>query len=414
MTGERTPRRKLKSRRGNGNGSIYQRSDGRWVARVYLLMPDGSAGRRDFYGDTEADARRKMVAAQARSDQGIPAEATGWTVGAFLAYWLEYVVKPARKPKTFQGYEVVVRVHLVPGLGRKRLNRLSGADVRAFLRRFEGSCLCCLHGYDQRRDERTRRCCGVGRCCRSVPSRRLVQQVHAVLRNALQAAVREELIGRNVAKLVQVAGPEYDTNRGLSVEQARKLLVAARADRLHALYVLALYLGLRRGELLGLRWVDVDLDRAVLHVRRSLQRVGGELRLVPPKSRRSKRTVPLPGVCVEALRDHRDAQDRERVAAGEDWRDSGQVFTTSIGTPIEPDNLRRSWYPLREQAGLGGAVLHGLRHTCVTLLLNLGVPPHIVRDIVGHSDIDVTMTIYAEVSLDDKRDALRRLDEHLG
>ena len=414
MTGERKPQRRPKARRGNGNGTVYQRADGRWAARAYLLMPDGSMRRRDFYGDSEAEARRKMVEAQARSNRGIPAEATGWTVGAFLAYWLEQVVKPARKPKTYQGYEVVVRVHLVPGLGRRRLNRLSGTDVRLFLRRLENACLCCLHGYDARRDESERRCCAVGECCKAVPYRRLVQQVHAVLRNALQAAVREELVGRNVAKLVQVAGPEYGTDRGLTVEQARKLLVAARDDRLHALYVLALYLGLRRGELLGLRWEDVDLDRAVLQVRHSLQRVGGELRLTTPKTRRSKRTVPLLGSCVQALRDHRDAQDREREAAGEDWRDSGQVFTTSVGTPVEPDNLRRSWYPLRDRAGLGGVVFHGLRHTCVTLLLNLGVPPHIVRDIVGHSDIDVTMTIYAGVSLDDKRDALRRLDEYLG
>jgi integrase len=246
-----------------------------------------------------------------------------------------------------------------------------------------------------------------------VPSRRLVQQVHAVLRNALQAAVREELIGRNVAKLVKVAGPAYQTDRGLTVEQARKVLVLARDHRLYALYVLALYLGLRRGELLGLRWTDVDSAAGVLQVRQSLQRIGGELRAVTPKTRSSRRTVPLIGVGVDALREHRQRQTAERQAAGLAWQDTGYVFTTTTGTPIEPDNLRRSWYPIREVAGLGDVVFHGLRHTCVTLLLNLGVPPHIVRDIVGHSDIDVTMTIYAHVSLDEKRAALGKLDEHL-
>jgi integrase len=414
MSAERKPRRKPRSRRANGNGTVYQRSDGRWVARAYLLMPDGSMQRRDFYGATEAAVNKKMVDAQSRSNLGIPAEATGWTVERFLLYWLDHVVKPERKPKTHQGYEIAVRVHLLPGLGTKRLNKLSGADVRLFLRRLESTCLCCLHGYDRRRTEDERRCCAVGRCCQSVPSRRLVQQVHAVLRNALQAAVREELIGRNVAKLVTVSGPAYEIDRGLTVHQARKLLAVSRADRLHALYVLALYLGLRRGELLGLRWADLDLTGGVLEVRQTLQRIDGELRAVSPKTRSSRRTVPLIQVCVEALRRHRQHQARERLAAGSAWQDTGYVFTSTTGTPIEPDNLRRSWYPLRQAAGLDGVVFHGLRHTCVTLLLNLGVPPHIVRDIAGHADIDVTMTIYAHVSLDEKRAALDKLNEHLG
>ena len=179
------------------------------------------------------------------------------------------------------------------------------------------------------------------------------------------------------------------------------------------MYVLALYLGLRRGELLGLRWEDLDLDGGVLEVRRSLQRVGGRLQPVTPKTRTSRRTVPLVGICVDALRDHVKRQDRDRQLAGSAWVESGYVFTSSAGTPVEPDNLRRSWYPIREAAGLGPIRFHDLRHSCVTLLLELGTPPHIVRDIVGHSDIDVTMTIYAHASLEEKRAALRRLDERL-
>jgi integrase len=405
--------RRTRAGRANGQGSVYQRADGFWVGAAYVLMPDGSRRRRVVYGRTQGEAAKKLVQLQARSDQGIPAEATGWTVERFLTYWLEFIVKPARKPRTYQGYEVVVRVHLAPSLGRKRLNKLSASDVRLFLRRLEHVCLCCLHGTDAKRMQQDRRCCALGQCCQSRPSRRLLQQVHSVLRNALQAAVREELIGRNVAKLVQVSGPSYDVNRGLTVEEARKLLAIAREDRLYALYVLALYLGLRRGELLGLRWTDINLEAGVLEVRRALQRIDGELQAVTPKSKTSVRTVPLPGVGIEALTEHRARQDREREAAGVEWVETAYVFTTKIGTPIEPDNLRRSWYPIREAAGLGHEVFHGLRHTCVTLLLDLGVPPHIVRDIVGHAAIDVTMTIYAHASLDEKRSALRKLDDHL-
>jgi integrase len=413
MTVDRRRRRERRKRQPNGHGTVYPRKDGRWVARAYLLMPDGSYERRDFYASSEAEARKKLVEALARSSRGMPAEATGWTVERFLTYWLESIVKPMSKPKTYQGYEVVVRVHLILGLGRKRLNKLSAADVRLFLLRLEHSCLCCLHDWDAKRDKDRRRCCAVGKCCETRPSRRLIQQVHAVLRNALQAALREELIMRNVARLVQISGPAYQVNRGLTIEQARKLLVAAREDRLHALYVLALYLGLRRGELLGLRWEDIDLDQGVLEVRRTLMRVGGELRAVTPKTKTSCRTVPLLGLCVEALQQHGERQAQDRAAAGETWRASAYVFATVIGTPIEPDNLRRSWYPLRAAAGLDGVRFHDLRHTCVTLLLDLGAPPHIVREIVGHSDLDVTMTIYAHASLDEKRNALRKLDERL-
>ncbi|WP_233515398.1 tyrosine-type recombinase/integrase [Marinitenerispora sediminis] len=135
---------------------------------------------------------------------------------------------------------------------------------------------------------------------------------------------------------------------------------------------------------------------------------------MPPKTEDSSRTVPLPGLCVEALREHRRRQFAERSDAWPDWEEHGLVFPSKRGTPLEPDNLRRSWEPLRRKAGLDGVRFHDLRHTCVTLLLNLEVPPQVVRDIVGHSDIGVTMTIYAHASLGEKRRALGKLGDALG
>jgi integrase len=174
----------------------------------------------------------------------------------------------------------------------------------------------------------------------------------------------------------------------------------------------ALYLGLRRGELLGLRWADVDLDIGRLEVVQTLQRVDGRLQFVRPKTRRSERTIPLPPVVVSALREHRARQAKERLAAGRCWTDSGLVFTSRVGTPLEPDNLRRSWYEVRKVLD-EPLRLHDLRHTCVTLLLEAGVAPHIVQEIAGHSALDVTMTIYAHASLDEKRAALRLLSDRL-
>ncbi|MFI5710993.1 tyrosine-type recombinase/integrase [Kribbella sp. NPDC051620] len=398
-------------RAANGDGSIYYRaSKDLWFGAAYVLQADGTTARKEVSSRNRDVVVQKLRKLQTDSDQGIPAEATNWQLEAFLRYWLEHIVKPARKPKTYQGYELVARVHLIPDLGKKKLHKLTGADVRLFMKRLRNTCLCCKHGYDARRGDK-KRCCAVGRCCERHPSDRLVEQVHAVLRNALQAAVREEVLRRNVAKLVQVQGAQYDTNRGATEEQARLLLKAAKPTRLYALFVLALFMGLRRGELLGLKWDDIDWAEKTVTVQRTLQRVNGALRAVTPKTKKSRRTVPLIELCLEALRVHKVLQAKERLAAGKKWVNTGYIFTTEIGTPIEPDNLRRDWYPLRVQVGLGEMRFHDLRHSCVTLLLRLGVPPHIVQAIVGHADVQVTMAIYAHASLEDQRKALEQLGE---
>ncbi|MQA87719.1 MAG: tyrosine-type recombinase/integrase [Streptosporangiales bacterium] len=407
-SGRRKSRRR---KRVNGEGSIWSRKDGRYGYAAYVLTTAGTFKRVQGYARTYDDARRKLTELLRRADQGIPVASESWTVEEYLSYWLEHIARVERRPKTYQGYEGVVRLHLVPGLGKKKLDKLTARDVRVFVARVREACQCCRNGWDASRDEP--RCCAKvpPECCASRLSVRMIQSIHAVLRNALQNAVREEIVPRNVAKLVTVTTPKYKINRGLTADQARRLLKAARDERLYALYVLALCLGLRRGELLGLRWEDIDLDAGTLEVVRTLQRVDGELRFVRPKTDDSERTVPLPGLCTEALREHRERQCIEQSEAGTTWRDHGLVFPSEVGTPMEPDNLRRSWGRVGTAAGLDRVRFHDLRHTCVTLLLNLGVPPQVVREIVGHSDIEVTMTIYAHASLDERRHALGKLDD---
>ncbi len=437
---EKPKRRKSRSKRGNGEGSIWRRKDGRYAFAAYVLTTAGTLKRVQGYAPSHDEARKRLTKLLEQSDQGIPVASVTWTVEQYLTYWLEHVVKPERRATTHRGYEVAVRRHLIPELGKKRLGKLMARDVRLAVTRIREACQCCRNGWDEIRE--VPRCCSLkgGKCCASRLSVRSVQYIHAVLRNALQAAVREEIIPRNVAKLVQVSTPDYEVNRGLTIDQARAVLEAAKGERLHALFVLALCLGLRRGELLGLRWEDITMDpcracagegyapdgaaceeceetgigNAALEVRQALQRIGGELRFVPPKTADSVRTIPLPNLCVVALCEHRVMQDREAADAWPNWREHGLVFPSRIGTPMEPDNLRRSWGRIREAAGLDGVRLHDTRHTCVSLLLALGVPPHVVREIVGHSDIEVTMTIYAHAALEDKRAALRKLGDVLG
>jgi integrase len=302
-------------RRANGEGSVWQRKDGRWAFAGYALTTGGMYKRVQGYGRDQADARAKLNRLLADSDRGVPVASENWTVAEYLDYWLEHVVRAERRPKTVQGYEGVIRRYLVPGLGKKRLAKLTARDVRTFVTNIRQLCQCCRNGTDAARERP--RCCALPRpeCCGHRLSARMVQSVHAVLRNALQTAVREEVIPRNVASLVKVSPPRYAVNRGLDVAQARRLLKASENDRFHALYVLALCLGLRRGELLGLRWCDVDLDAGRLEVVHTLQRVGGKLALVPPKTEDSARTVPLPGVCLDALRAHRRRQFAQRSDA---------------------------------------------------------------------------------------------------
>ncbi|WP_169953728.1 site-specific integrase [Microbispora sp. H11081] len=407
----RKPRKTRK--RSNGEGTIVQRKDGRYEAKVFVPTTAGAIKRVSVYGKTREECHAKFVALKSQADQGIPVASENWTVGDYLAYWLEHVVKVERRPKTVQGYEGVIRRYLLPALDRKRLDKLNAAEVRQFVTSLRTGCQCCQRGWDKLR--KPPECCAKkgGECCEYKIETRMVQFIHAVLRNALENAVREEIISRNVAKLVKVSPPKYKVNRGLTVPQARALLKASQGHRLGALYVLAVCLGLRRGELLGLRWEDVDLEAGTLEVVQTLQRVGGRLQFVKPKTEDSERTVPLPPVCIEALKEHRKRQFAERSDRWPDWEDHGLIFPSRRGTPMEPDNLRRSWGEIRKAAGLGTVRLHDLRHTCVSLLLDLGVPPHIVREIVGHSDIEVTMTIYAHASLDEKRKALGKLGDAL-
>ena len=373
------------SRRANGEHTIYRRQDGRWAAVAFVPTNTGGRKRVWVYGRTRAEAKEKQDKLLREVDAGVRVSVENWNVQAYLEHWLETVVRPNRAPKTYQGYELAVRRHIAPRIGKRKLRTLTVRDVRV---------MCQELGRD-----------GL--------QRRGVQFVHAVLRAGLQNAMRDELIARNVAKLVQVPAPVYEVGQGLKPDDARKLLKAAESERLSALFVLAVYLGLRRGELLGLQWEHVDLEKETLQVVQTLQRVDGQLQLKAPKTRRSRRTIPLPPPVVEAPKAHKVAQGKERLEAGSDWQDTGMVFASAAGTPMEPDNLRRSWYRVRQGLPEPRPRFHDLRHTCVTLLLNEGVAPHIVQEIAGHSAIDVTMTIYAHTSLEEKRKALRLLGERL-
>jgi integrase len=200
----------------------------------------------------------------------------------------------------------------------------------------------------------------------------------------------------------------------LAAEEAKRLLAAAENDRLAALYSVALALGLRQGEALGLSWEDVDLTSRRLHVRHGLQRIAGELRLVEPKTRQSRRTIALPTVVIDALQHHKARQSQERLLAGTRWHETGLGFTSTIGTPIEVGNLRRQFWRVLEKAGLARMRFHDLRHSCASLLLVQGVPARVVMETLGHSNISITMDTYTHVLPELQRQAADAMDRALG
>jgi integrase len=393
-------------RSANGEGGVYRRSDGRWEGKLFVDSPDGRRKRVSVYGDTERQALNELNKLRDQQRRGIPVATTTLTVAQYMSYWLEHIAEPSIRRTTYATYEGDLRLHIVPGIGKRKLKALQASDIRAWLSELRTKCQCCAQGKDAARHEP--RCCALAdpRCCQAVLSASSIRHVLRVLRAALQDAVDEELLSRNVARLVQLRVTDDRKVRSFTRAEALRFLVAAEQHRLYALWAVALAMGLRRGEALGLAWADVDLDGGRLTVRQALHRVDGHLRLDPVKTDASVAVLPIPDPLATILRAHRRRQLQERFAAGSSWRETGLVFTTADGGFIEPRNANRIFYNLCRKANLPQLRVHDLRHSCATLLFTMGVQPATVQRILRHSSITVTTGTYVEVIEAVQRDAL--------
>ncbi len=373
-----------RTKRGHHEGTVKLRKDGRWEAQV--MLPTGK--RISRYGKTAKEARDKMKAAWRDHEAGVDVTAKRQTVDQFLTRWLADVVRPGKAPKTHASYEEIVRLHLIPGLGRYRLDQLTPQHVAAMLRIKQDA------GFSPRR----------------------VHHMRAVLRAALNQAIKWGLVGRNVAALTEPVRQAPRTVKPFTPEEARAVLVAARGHRLEALVAVALSLGLRQGEVLALMWGDLDLDgpRPTIAIQRSLQRVDGHLILKGTKTEKSRRTLPLPAFVAAILREHRDRQAFERKAAGNAWSEQGFVFTTSIGTPLDPRNVIRSWHALLAAAGVPRHRFHDTRHTAVSTLIAHGVSLKVIQELVGHSLLSTTADTYGHLASDAFNEAASILDAAYG
>jgi integrase len=374
------------ARRANGEGSIFRRKDGTWSAELSYRDDYGTLKRRTVYGKTQAEVRAKFRDARERIESGAPVKDASMTVAAWLEDWIaKSLAASDRKQATKDLYATLARTHLVPTLGTIPLGRLRPSDVEALVV--------------------TKRDAGL--------SGSTIRTIYTVLRSALDIASRDGLIRSNPAAAVKRPGVERKDAPHLTAEQAQALLEAIRNDRLESLFRVMLATGLRRGEALGLHWSDVDLDAGVLRVRWTLSRTSQGLRLDEPKTDKSRRTVPLPRSAVEALRAHRTRQLEEQLPAAGVWQEHGLVFTTEIGTPLEPRNVLRRFELIAERAGLRGVTLHTLRHSAASFLLAAGTHTKVVQEHLGHSSYAITADIYSHVGPAQQREAADRLDRAL-
>ncbi|HUZ70446.1 MAG TPA: site-specific integrase [Candidatus Saccharimonadales bacterium] len=380
------PRPKLaRRRRDRGDGAIFQRADGRWVARLR-----DSAGRtRYLYAKDRAHAKQRLAEAQAVVHVGQPLPDQRLTFGRYLLDWVAGLGAGV-KPRTVAYYETYVRRHLLTSdLAQTPLARLEPSDLRRLYTMKLSSGL----------------------------SSTSVHHIHAVIHVALQRAVDDGVLGRNVAALVGRSNRpkvrHIEMNTIAEGDQPRRFLEAAKGERLEALLILALTTGMRRGELLALRWKDVNLDRSVLAVTGSLQgQSRSTLSIATPKSGKS-RSVALGTVAVTALREHRKSQAQEQLLVGGEWRNLGLVFATGFGDLLSPTTLRLALRRTLTRANLPTIRFHDLRHSAATIMLSRDVHPKMASEMLGHSTIAITLDLYSHVTANMQRQAADAIDAAL-
>jgi integrase len=388
----------MAKKRGNNEGTIVKRTDGRWVASITIGRDQatGKLKRAWFYGKTRQDVAGKLAKALMEKGHGTFVAPHKLTLGAWLDTWLTEYKQPKLKPVTLDSYEMLIRCHLKPALGHLPLRDLRPEHLQRF--------------YNDRGEQ------GL--------SARTVRYCHTLLHGALAQAVKNGLVARNVSELTELPRRVKKEMQTLPLEHLKTHLLPVLAeDRLGAAIFLAFATGLRRGELLALRWQDVDLQAGVLHVRQTLARVrnhhatGKEartrLQMQDPKTASSKRTVPIPPGCLAALKRHKAGQAEDRLMLGQGWQDTGLVFCRLDGKPCDPTEFTRHFGRVLRRAALPAIRLHDARHTFATLMLELGESPKTVQTMLGHSSVAITLDIYSHVSLELETRAAARLNAAL-
>jgi integrase len=388
--------RKNRKRRGRGEGAIYQRADGLWAGSVSLgLSEDGRRRRKVVYGATKGEVQEGLRQLQIDHSLGRLTDATRFTVGDFLTLWLETIARVKVSPCTYDRYKLVVERQLKPHLAGVRLDKLTGAVVSMLDAKLE----------------------------RAGASTRTRQMTLTVLHGAMRDAIRKKFIVANPVTDVPKPRVVKTEMKTWTQAQVQTFLDAAKADRLYALYVLALDAGMRQGELFGLHWPDVDFDAGAIQVQRTLSEIRGAFALKPPKTAAGRRRVELSTFAQDALHEHR----KRMLAEGRDVK-TGLVFCDEGGKFLRKSNVsRRSFRSVVKRANrtavevaaklkaapdaLPQIRFHDLRHTHATLLLAAGENIKVVAERLGHEDIEITLKHYAHVMPGQQKGAAEKMQK---
>jgi len=365
----------MAGRRGQNEGSIFKRADGRWCAQVNLGYVDGKRKRKSLYGETRREVQEQMTKVLRDVQQGVPVSTERQTVAQFLTRWYEECVLLSPKPMTHRTHRHRIQNHLIPAFGRIALDKLSPQDVQGFIARqtAKGLAPATINGH------------------------------LSTLGAAMNQALKWGLIGRNPVSLVDAPREQRRERRFLSSTEAKKFLAAARGNRLESLFLVLLTTGLRRSEARGLTWDDVDFEQATLTVQRQTIRVDGVNHTLSPKTASSRRVVALPATIIAALVRQRERVANERDAMGVRWQESKLVFPSPKGKPFSETTLARELDKVCARAGLSHITPHELRHSMASFCVAANINPRLAMDALGHSTMEMTMEHYQHVS-----DAMRR------
>jgi len=391
----------MAKKRSNGEGSIYKRKDGKWCATITLCndLLTGKPKRQSFYGSTRQEVSNKLIESQSRIQNGSYIEPSNLTLGQWLDYFLYEYKKASIRPKTFENYEYLIRVHLKPRIGKEPIIKLTPEIIQNFYNFLSSK---------GRSD-------GKGGL-----SPKTVRSIHNLLHDSLTQAVKSGKLLRNVSEATTLPRKQPKQIQPLSMDDELKFLETAATDRLGIAFIVSLSTGMRLGELLGLSWSCVDLSNGIINVKQALVRVkifdenhNYESKLIfqEPKTNAGKRNIPIPPTVLALVNTHRLNQLKEKLLVGDKYKDGDLVFCTELGSPIEPRNFIRKFQQLLRLSGLEKTNIHSLRHTYATRLLELNEHPKVVQELLGHATIAVTLDIYSHVFPEIKKAAADKIND---
>ena len=386
---------KQMAKRSNGEGTIFKRKDGKWCASKYIILTDGTCKRKYLYGKTQKEVKEKL---KKLDSCRLPNETDDMTLQEWMLLWLDKYKKIMLKQTTYENYKLNINVHIVGSeIGSIKLTSLTTGMLQTFYNNK-------LEGKDNAKKL----------------SRRTVEYLHTIIGSSLAQAYKNELITKNVNEFTVLPSKEKNEIVPLSADEVKKVLIAAKKSDIYALIVVEIFTGMRKGEILGLQWKDVDFDKNVIYVRHNLCRVQSDssedsrktkLVLMEPKTRKSKRTIPLSKEAVHVLRYHRMKQNEQKMKYRTIYQDQDIVFAKANGDFESPREVIKKFHKVLESAGVRKCRFHDLRHTFASLLLNEGESMKVIQEVLGHSTITTTMDIYSHVSEEKKEQSVAILEK---